>query len=34
MKAGTLKRKDSDVVVTEAELNKALNLRSMTEASA
>ena len=33
MKAGTLKKKDSDVVVTEAELNKALELRSMTEAS-
>src|SRR5439155_945758 len=34
MKAGTLKKKDSDAVVTEAELNKALDLRSMTEASA
>jgi fumarate hydratase class II len=34
MKAGTLKKKDGDMVVTEAELNKALNLRSMTEASA
>jgi fumarate hydratase class II len=34
MKAGTLKKKDSNEVVTEVELNKALNLRSMTEASA
>jgi fumarate hydratase, class II len=34
MKAGTLKKKDSEVVVTEAELNKALNPRSMTEPSA
>ncbi len=31
MKAGTLKKKDSDAVVTEAELNAALDLRSMTE---
>lgn len=34
MKAGTLKKKDSDAVVTEAELNKALNPRSMTEPAA
>ena len=34
MKAGTLKKKESDAVVTEAELNKALNPRSMTEPSA
>src|SRR5436190_6602994 len=31
MKAGTLKKKDSDAVVTEGELNAALGLRSMTE---
>jgi fumarate hydratase class II len=31
MKAGTLMKKDSDAVVTEAELNKALDPRSMTE---
>lgn len=31
MKAGTLKKKDSDAVVKEAELNAALNPRSMTE---
>ena len=31
MKAGTLKKKDSDAVVTEAELNKALEPRGMTE---
>ncbi len=31
MKAGALKKKDSDAVVTEAELNKALDLKSMTE---
>jgi fumarate hydratase class II len=31
MKAGTLKKKDSSVVVTEAELNKALDPRGMTE---
>ncbi len=31
MKAGQLKKKDSDDVVTEAELNAALELRSMTE---
>jgi len=31
MKAGTLKKKDSDAVVSEAELNRALDLRSMTE---
>jgi fumarate hydratase class II len=31
MKAGTLKKKDSDAVVTEPELNAALDLRSMTE---
>jgi fumarate hydratase class II len=34
MRAGTLKKKDSDAVVTEGELNKALNPRSMTEPSA
>jgi fumarate hydratase, class II len=34
MKAGTLKKKDSDAVVTEAELNKALDPRSMTEPAA
>jgi hypothetical protein len=34
MRAGTLKKKDSDAVVTQAELNRALDLRSMTEASA
>ncbi|HZZ79150.1 MAG TPA: class II fumarate hydratase [Gemmataceae bacterium] len=34
IKAGTLKKKDSDVVVTEAELTKALNPRGMTEPSA
>src|SRR5438445_10974347 len=31
MKAGTLKKKDSDKAVTEAELNAALDPRSMTE---
>jgi fumarate hydratase class II len=31
MKAGTLKKKDSSAVVTEAELNAALDPRSMTE---
>jgi fumarate hydratase class II len=31
MRAGTLKKKDSDVTVSEAELNAALNPRSMTE---
>jgi fumarate hydratase class II len=31
IKAGTLKKKDSDKVVSEAELNAALNPRSMTE---
>jgi hypothetical protein len=31
MKAGTLKKKDSSEVVTEAELNKALDPRRMTE---
>jgi fumarate hydratase, class II len=31
MRAGTLKKKDSDAVVSEAELNAALNPRSMTE---
>jgi fumarate hydratase class II len=31
MKAGTLKKKDIDKVVSEAELNAALNPRSMTE---
>jgi fumarate hydratase class II len=31
MKAGALKKKDSDKVVTEVELNAALNPRSMTE---
>lgn len=31
IKAGTLKKKDSDVVVKEAELTAALNPRSMTE---
>ena len=31
MKAGTLKKKESDTVVTEAELNKALDPRGMTE---
>src|SRR5471030_1807389 len=34
IKAGTLKKKDNDAVVTEAELNKALDPRSMTEPSA
>ena len=34
MRAGTLKKKDSDAVVTEAELNKALDPRGMTEPSA
>src|SRR5436189_4992679 len=34
MRAGTLKKKDSDAVVTEAELTKALNPRAMTEPSA
>jgi len=33
IKSGTLKKKDSDAVVTEAELNKALDPRAMTEAS-
>jgi fumarate hydratase class II len=31
MRAGTLKKKDADAVVREAELNAALNPRSMTE---
>ena len=31
MRAGNLKKKDSGAVVTEAELNKALNPRAMTE---
>ena len=31
IRAGTLKKKDADKVVTEAELNAALNPRSMTE---
>jgi fumarate hydratase class II len=31
MHAGTLKKKDSDAVVREAELNAALDPRSMTE---
>jgi len=31
--AGTLKKKDSDVVVKEAELSKALDPRAMTEPS-
>jgi len=31
MKAGALKKKDSDMIVTDAELNAALNPRSMTE---
>ena len=30
-RAGTLRRKDSDGLVTEAELSKALDPRSMTE---
>jgi fumarate hydratase class II len=34
IKAGTLKKKDSDAVVTEAELSKALNPRGMTEPAA
>jgi fumarate hydratase class II len=34
MKAGTLKKKDSDTLVTEAELNKALDPRGMTEPAA
>ena len=34
MKAGTLLKKDSNMVVTEAELNKALDPRGMTEPSA
>src|SRR4029077_4955130 len=34
MKAGTLKKKDSEAIVTEAELTKALDPRSMTEPSA
>ena len=34
MKAGTLKKKESDAVVTEAELTKALDPRSMTEPAA
>lgn len=34
MKAGTLKKKDSSDVVTEAELNKALDPRGMTEPAA
>ena len=31
IKAGTLKKKDSDVVVKEAELTRALDPRAMTE---
>ena len=31
MRAGTLKKKDSDAVVREAELNAALDPRSMTD---
>src|SRR5207245_2342071 len=31
MRAGTLKKKDSDAVVTESELNRALDPRGMTE---
>ena len=31
MKAGTLKKKDSDAVVSEKELNASLDPRSMTE---
>jgi fumarate hydratase class II len=34
MRAGTLRKKDSDAVVTEMELNKALDPRRMTEPSA
>jgi fumarate hydratase class II len=34
MRAGTLKKKDSEAVLTEMELNKALDPRSMTEPSA
>ena len=34
MKAGTLKKKEGGAVVTEAELNKALNPRGMTEPAA
>ena len=34
IKAGTLKKKDSDTVVTAAELDKALNPRGMTEPAA
>jgi fumarate hydratase class II len=34
MRAGTLRKKDSEAVVTEAELNKALDPRGMTEPSA
>lgn len=34
IKAGTLKKKDSELVVTEAELTKALNPRGMTEPAA
>ena len=34
IKAGTLKKKDSDAVVKEAELTAALNPRSMTEPAA
>jgi fumarate hydratase, class II len=34
IKAGTLKKKDSDAVVTEAELSKALDPRGMTEPAA
>src|SRR6516165_3042832 len=34
MRAGTLKKKDGDAVVTNAELNKALDPRGMTEPSA
>jgi fumarate hydratase class II len=34
MRAGTLKKKDSEAVLTEAELNKALDPRGMTEPSA
>ena len=31
MRASTLKKKDSEAIVTEAELNKALDPRAMTE---
>jgi fumarate hydratase class II len=34
MRAGTLKKKDSEAVLTETELNKALDPRGMTEPSA